>query len=78
MAVHGGELECENTLEVNDQQEKMIQALDATKKNSASVLALSKSLSCDDCKSFARAPIQYCGNHGGHLILMMLLVSCVF
>jgi len=51
-----------NADDVNDQQEKMIQALDAIKKNPASVLALSKSLSCDICKSLLRAPIHYCGN----------------
>jgi len=51
-----------NVDDVNDKQEKMIQALDALKKNPASVLALSKSLSCDHCKSFLRAPIHNCDN----------------
>ena len=44
----------------NDEKETMIQSL---KENPASVLALSKVLSCDACKSFARAPIRYCGLH---------------
>merc|ERR1712037_853716 len=40
---------------------KMILSL---KENPASVLTpLSKLLSCDACKSFARAPIRYCGLH---------------
>ena len=45
--------------DVNDKKEKMIKSL---KDNPASVLALSKLLSCDACKSLARAPIR----HSGH------------
>ena len=47
----------------NDQKDKVIQSI---KENPASALALSNLLSCDICKSFARAPIQFCG--GGHII----------
>ena len=43
--------------DVKDKKEKMIQSL---KENPASVLTLSKMLSCDACKSLARAPIRYC------------------
>ena len=49
--------------DVNDQQEKMIQALKKSLENPASVLALSKSLSCGACKSYARAPVHFCDNH---------------
>jgi len=52
-----------NADDVNDQQEKVIQALEKSLKNPSSVLALSKSLTCDACKSFARSPIHYCDNH---------------
>lgn len=48
---------CNNEDYVNDQKEKMAKLL---KDNPASALALSKLLSCDACKSFARAPIRYC------------------
>ena len=47
-----------NVDDVNDQEEKMIQSL---KDNPASVVTLSKLLSCDACNSLARAPIRYCG-----------------
>jgi len=43
---------------VNGQKEQVIQAL---KENPASAIALSKMLSCDGCKGFARPPIRYCG-----------------
>ena len=48
---------CNNEDYVNDQKEKMTKLL---KDNPASALALLKLLSCDACKSFARAPIRYC------------------
>ena len=49
-----------NVEDVNDHKEKMILSL---KENPASVLALSELLRCEACKSFARAPIRYCGLH---------------
>ena len=50
----------DNVNDANDQKDKMIQSL---KENPASALTLSKLLSCHACKSFARAPIRYCGLH---------------
>jgi len=43
---------------MNDQKEKIIQFLN---ENSTSVLALSRMMSCDACRSLARGPIRYCG-----------------
>ena len=49
---------CNNNVDdINDKKERMTLSL---KENPASVLALSKLLSCDACKSSARAPIRYC------------------
>ena len=58
-----------NVDDVNDQKEEVIQAL---KENPASAVALSKMLSCDACKSFARGPIRYCGRH--HMICSICYV----
>ena len=48
-----------NVDDINDKKDKMIQSL---KDNPTSALALSKLLSCDACKSLARAPIRYCAS----------------
>ena len=51
-----------NVEDMNDQEEEVIQSL---KENPGSALALTKLLSCDACKAFARAPIRNCGLRSG-------------
>ena len=46
---------------VDDLIDKMENMMQSVKEKPASVLALSKLLSCDICKSFLRAPIRNCG-----------------
>merc|ERR1712241_91760 len=47
---------------MNDQEEEVIQSL---KDNPGSALALTKLLTCDACKAFARPPIRNCGLRSG-------------
>ena len=50
-----------NVEDMNDQEEEVIQSL---KDNPGSARALTKLLSCDACKAFARAPIRNCVGSG--------------
>ena len=52
-----------NVEDVNDQKEEVIQSLKEMSDGSA--LAITKLLSCDACKSFARPPIRNCGLKSG-------------